>query len=187
MSQTGQDHHCRCRCCRRYRLCSRKDATPFKLGTFEQNGRAFVGVVLKDAFVMDLAQASAALKTPASKVASPTDMKDLIARYDTGVRARIGEILANTKQLEGGRASGVRPRTEVAENAAADHVSDDDAERRGELPGARGRDGRRSDRRPAVLRRAMRCRARRARLESGSASRTTSDGTRTCSSSRRRS
>ncbi len=74
---------------------------PFKLGTFEQNGRAFVGVVLKDAFVIDLGQASAALKTPPSKVASPADMKDLIARYDTGVRARIGEILANTKQVEG--------------------------------------------------------------------------------------
>lgn len=77
-------------------------STPsFKLGTFDQNGRAFVGVVIKDALVVDLAQASAALKSPASKVASPTDMKDLIARYDTGVRARIGEILANTKQLEG--------------------------------------------------------------------------------------
>jgi 2-keto-4-pentenoate hydratase/2-oxohepta-3-ene-1,7-dioic acid hydratase in catechol pathway len=75
-------------------------AVPFKLGTFEQNGRAFVGVVIKDAFVMDLGQASAALKTPASKVAAPTDMKDLIARWDTGVRARIGEIFANTKQLE---------------------------------------------------------------------------------------
>jgi 2-keto-4-pentenoate hydratase/2-oxohepta-3-ene-1,7-dioic acid hydratase in catechol pathway len=77
-------------------------AVPFKLGTFDQNGRTFVGVVLKDAFVMDLAQASAALQSPASKVAAPTDMKDLIARYDTGVRARIGEILANRKQLEAG-------------------------------------------------------------------------------------
>src|SRR3990170_507150 len=75
---------------------------PFKLGTFDQNGRTFVGVVLKDAFVMDLAQASAALKSPASKVAPPSDMKDLIARYDSGVRARIGEILANRKQLEAG-------------------------------------------------------------------------------------
>ena len=28
-------------------------------------------------------------------------MKDLIARYDSGVRARIGEIIANTKPLEG--------------------------------------------------------------------------------------
>lgn len=78
-----------------------QSAIPFKLGTFDQNGRSFVGVVLKDAIVIDLAQASAALKTPASKVAAPTDMKDLIARYDTGVRARIGEILANTKPLEG--------------------------------------------------------------------------------------
>ena len=83
---------------------------PFKLGTFDQNGRTFVGIVLKDAFVMDLVQASDALKTPASKVAMPADMKDLIARYDNGVRARIGEILANTKQLEvGGRPTFVHP------------------------------------------------------------------------------
>ena len=78
-----------------------QSAMPFKLGTFDQNGRSFVGVVLKDAVVIDLAQASAALKAPASKVAAPADMKDLIARYDAGVRARIGEIIANTKPLEG--------------------------------------------------------------------------------------
>ncbi len=78
-----------------------QSATPFKLGTFDQSGRMFVGVVLKDAIVIDLAQASAALKTPASKVAPPADMKDLIARYDGGVRARIGEVIANTKPLEG--------------------------------------------------------------------------------------
>jgi hypothetical protein len=47
---------------------SGQGTVPFKLGTFDQNGRTFVGVVLKDAFVMDLAQASAALKSPASKV-----------------------------------------------------------------------------------------------------------------------
>ena len=74
---------------------------PFKLGTFEQGGRSFVGVVLKDAIVIDLAQASAAVKTPASKVAAPADMKDLIARYEAGVRARIGEVIANTKPLDG--------------------------------------------------------------------------------------
>ena len=84
--------------------------TPFKLGTFELNGRTFVGVVLKDSAVFDLTEASAALKTPAAKVAMPSDMKDLIARYDNGVRARIGEILANTKQLEvGGRPTFVHP------------------------------------------------------------------------------
>ena len=91
-----------------------QNATPFKLGTFDQNGRAFVGVVLKDAIVIDLAQASAALKAPAAKVAAPTDMKDLIARYDAGVRARIGEVLANTKPLEGtGRPSFVHDLTAV--------------------------------------------------------------------------
>ena len=75
--------------------------TPFKLGTFEHNGKAFVGVVLKDAIVIDLAQASAAVKAPAAKVPAPADMKDLIARYDTGVRARIVEVLSATKALEG--------------------------------------------------------------------------------------
>ena len=74
---------------------------PFKLGTFDQNGRSFVGIVLKDSIVIDFAQASAALKAPVSKVAAPSDMKDLIARYESGVRARIGEVLANTKPLEG--------------------------------------------------------------------------------------
>ncbi len=74
---------------------------PFKLGTFEQGGKPFVGVIVKDSIVIDLAQANTALKSPAAKVPAPSDMKDLIARYDTGVRARIGEILQNTKPLEG--------------------------------------------------------------------------------------
>jgi 2-keto-4-pentenoate hydratase/2-oxohepta-3-ene-1,7-dioic acid hydratase in catechol pathway len=74
---------------------------PFKLGTFELAGKPFVGVIVKDSTVIDLGQAHAALKTPASKVAAPTDMKDLIARYDSGVRARIVEILQSTKALEG--------------------------------------------------------------------------------------
>ncbi len=74
---------------------------PFKLGTFEQGGRTFVGIVLKESIVIDFAQASSALKTPASTISPPVDMKDLIARYDTGVRARIIEVLLNTKPLEG--------------------------------------------------------------------------------------
>ncbi len=87
---------------------------PFKLGTFDQNGRSFVGIVLKDAIVIDLARASAALKTPAAKVAAPADMKDLIARYDNGVRARIGDILTNTKPLDGaGRPSFVHDLTSL--------------------------------------------------------------------------
>ena len=68
-------------------------ATPFKLGTFERQGRAFVGIVLREAVVIDLAAAHAAITTPASSVAAPSDMKDLIARYDSGLRARIVEIV----------------------------------------------------------------------------------------------
>ena len=67
-------------------------STPFKLGTFERQGRTFVGIVLRDAVVIDLAAANAAITNPASGVASPTDMKDLIARYDA-LRPRILEIV----------------------------------------------------------------------------------------------
>jgi 2-keto-4-pentenoate hydratase/2-oxohepta-3-ene-1,7-dioic acid hydratase in catechol pathway len=74
---------------------------PFKLGTFEQGGRTFVGIVVNDSTVIDFGQASAALKGAASKVAPPVNMKDLIARYDAELRARINEVLKNTKPLNG--------------------------------------------------------------------------------------
>ena len=67
-------------------------ATPFKLGTFERQGRPFVGVVLRDTVVIDLAAAHAAVQ-PASTLAAPADMKDVINRYDTGLRTRIQEIV----------------------------------------------------------------------------------------------
>jgi 2-keto-4-pentenoate hydratase/2-oxohepta-3-ene-1,7-dioic acid hydratase in catechol pathway len=66
--------------------------TPFKLGTFERQGRAFVGIVLGETRVIDLAAAHAAITNPASGVAAPTDMKDLITRYDA-LRPRIVEIV----------------------------------------------------------------------------------------------
>ena len=66
--------------------------TPFKLGTFERQGRPFVGVVLRDTVVIDLAAAHAAVQ-PASTLAAPTDMKDALNRYDTGLRARIQDIV----------------------------------------------------------------------------------------------
>ena len=71
--------------------------TPFKLGTFERNGRPFVGIVLRESIVIDFAAAHAAIRTPASTVASPTDMKDLIVRYDSGLRARIGDIVRSVE------------------------------------------------------------------------------------------
>src|SRR2546427_11915181 len=65
--------------------------TPFKLGTFEIRARTFVGIVLRDSVVVDFAAASRAI-TPSYNVALPTDMKDLIARYDSGLRGRIVQV-----------------------------------------------------------------------------------------------
>ena len=67
--------------------------TPYKLGTFELTGRVFVGIVLRESVVIDFAAAHAAIRTPASDVAPPADMKDLIVRYDAGLRARTAEIV----------------------------------------------------------------------------------------------
>jgi 2-keto-4-pentenoate hydratase/2-oxohepta-3-ene-1,7-dioic acid hydratase in catechol pathway len=62
-----------------------KGASPFKLGTFERQGRTFLGLVRGDQAVVDITAASTALEKghPAwPKVKPPADMKDLIARYD---------------------------------------------------------------------------------------------------------
>lgn len=66
---------------------------PFKVGTFARGGPPFVGVVLRESLVIDVAAAHAAVRTGASTIAAPTDMKDLIARYDAGVRGRILELI----------------------------------------------------------------------------------------------
>ena len=70
-----------------------QDPQPFKLGTFERAGQSFVGVVLRDALVIDFAAAHAALSSAASGLEAPEDMKDLIARYDDGLRASIEEVV----------------------------------------------------------------------------------------------
>jgi hypothetical protein len=62
-------------------------------GTFERQGRPFVGIVLNETRVIDLAAAHAAITNPTSNVAPATDMKDLIARYDSGLRTRILDIV----------------------------------------------------------------------------------------------
>src|SRR5262245_9329063 len=46
--------------------------TPFKLGTFQQNNRTFVGAVVDDSQVIDLSTADATI---------PRDMKGIIAGY----------------------------------------------------------------------------------------------------------
>jgi 2-keto-4-pentenoate hydratase/2-oxohepta-3-ene-1,7-dioic acid hydratase in catechol pathway len=66
--------------------------TPYKLGTFQRQGTTFVGVVIRDTQVINLQVANASVTT-GKRITAPTDMKDLIARYDSGVRDRIVEIV----------------------------------------------------------------------------------------------
>ncbi len=61
------------------------DATPFKLGSFEKDGRRFVGVVVRDSLVVDL---------PAANGGRPHDMKELIAEYDRGLREKVVKLAA---------------------------------------------------------------------------------------------
>jgi 2-keto-4-pentenoate hydratase/2-oxohepta-3-ene-1,7-dioic acid hydratase in catechol pathway len=70
-------------------------AVPFKLGTFERNGRTLVGLVLRDTQVVDIAQANTAFEASnasAPRLAPPADMKQLIARYDAEWRPRLAAI-----------------------------------------------------------------------------------------------
>lgn len=84
-------------------LVDAQTTTPFKLGTFERQGKPFVGIVLRDTVVIDLPAAHAAVK-PASTLAAPGDMKDVISRYESGLRARILEIVRSV-----GDAGAARP------------------------------------------------------------------------------
>jgi 2-keto-4-pentenoate hydratase/2-oxohepta-3-ene-1,7-dioic acid hydratase in catechol pathway len=68
----------------------------FKLGSFERDGKPFVGVVLRDELVIDLVAADKA-EPGSSRGAPPADMKDLIARYDSALRARILAIVARVE------------------------------------------------------------------------------------------
>jgi 2-keto-4-pentenoate hydratase/2-oxohepta-3-ene-1,7-dioic acid hydratase in catechol pathway len=79
--------------------------TPFKLGTFERQGRTFIGIVTGNTSVIDFAAAHAAVRTPASTLTAPADMKDLIARYNTGIRQRILDIVASATRAGAQRPS----------------------------------------------------------------------------------
>jgi 2,4-didehydro-3-deoxy-L-rhamnonate hydrolase len=68
---------------------------PYKVGTFEQSGKAFVGIVLRDTQVVDIAQANSAYEAAnasAPKLAAPADMKQLIERYDPEWKTRLAAI-----------------------------------------------------------------------------------------------
>ena len=61
---------------------------PFKLGTFEEDGREFVGVVVDDSIVVDIEQAAASM---GGNPAMPADMHEMISVYDD-IRPLLGEL-----------------------------------------------------------------------------------------------
>ncbi len=68
---------------------------PYKLGTFERNGQAFMGLVLRDTQVVDIVQANAAFESSnsaAAKLTAPADMKELITKYDSGWKDRLAAL-----------------------------------------------------------------------------------------------
>ena len=70
-------------------------AEPFKVGTFEIDGEAKVGIVLRDSLVVELDAANRALeKNPAYPgIPLPADMLELIGRYEYGLKPRLYEIV----------------------------------------------------------------------------------------------
>jgi hypothetical protein len=84
----------------------------FKLGTFQVQGRTFVGIVLRDSMVVEFSAASRAI-TPASNVVLPNDMKDLIARYNAGLRERIIQVVRSVNAQTGARPAYVYDLTAV--------------------------------------------------------------------------
>ncbi|MBX7183924.1 MAG: fumarylacetoacetate hydrolase family protein [Vicinamibacteria bacterium] len=70
-------------------------AEPYKLGTFRQSGRTFLGLVLGDTKVADLAKANAAWEgrnAAAKKLTMPGDMIELIKRFDSELKPRLAAI-----------------------------------------------------------------------------------------------
>ena len=73
-------------------------AVPYKLGTFDRNGQTFVGIVLNDTQVIDLAQGNAAWEgrnASAPKLTMPGDMTQLIVRFDSELKPRLAAIAAD--------------------------------------------------------------------------------------------
>ena len=69
---------------------------PFKLGTFEYEGRELLGVVLRDQHVIDLVIANTSMERHKPlwvKLPMPIDMTELIGRYEIGLRDRIHAIV----------------------------------------------------------------------------------------------
>ena len=82
-----------------------QDVVPFKLGTFEDGGQVYLGLVLSDSLVVNIGQANQALA--GAKPSIPNDMQDLIVRYDE-LSARLHTIAGAVASSSGARPSYVK-------------------------------------------------------------------------------
>jgi 2-keto-4-pentenoate hydratase/2-oxohepta-3-ene-1,7-dioic acid hydratase in catechol pathway len=78
---------------------------PFKLGTFEEHGNVFLGLVLRDSLVVDIARANDALAGAKPRI--PLDMKELIVRYEE-LRPRLYALANAVSSNTGARPAFVR-------------------------------------------------------------------------------
>src|SRR5688572_32822977 len=86
-----------------------QSAEPYKVGTFSSGTSEWVGIVLRDRFVVDLAQANLALEKTRSwpRRAMPADMIALVADYENGLKGRIYAIVGDV--VQGTALTGTRP------------------------------------------------------------------------------
>ena len=80
-------------------------ATPFKLGTFQAQGRDFVGLVLRDTVIVDVAAANAQYERAnpaAARLQFPADLKEVIARYDGEFGPRLRVLAAANATAQNG-------------------------------------------------------------------------------------
>ena len=86
-----------------------QSAEPFTLGTFAVGATPSVGIVLRDRFVVDLAQANAAIEKARSwpRRAMPADMVALVADYENGLKGRLYAIVGDI--VQGSALTGTRP------------------------------------------------------------------------------
>ena len=85
-------------------------AEPFKVGTFEIAGETRLGIVLRDAWVVDAREANRALERDPTypPFPMPADMLELVERYEYGVKRRLYEIV-NHLAAAGVLAADARP------------------------------------------------------------------------------
>ena len=87
-----------------------ESAEPFKVGTFQIDGKATVALVLRDALIVDIGAANAELELSPTypHLAAPADMLELIGQYKYGLKFRLYEIV-NHLVAESRLAGNARP------------------------------------------------------------------------------